>query len=383
MKRIPFMKPNLVKSETYIELLKEIDHSRIYSNYGKLNTKFEQEIITHIYQGEGYASTVNNATIGLMLAIMMAKRPQGKYAIMPSFTFSATAQVALWCGLQPYFIDVRADDWCMDEKIVAKYIEKLGDDVAVVIPYATFGTVADFSYYQHLLDNGMPVVIDAAASFGSTHNRKGIEQSFGGPIVYSFHATKSFGIGEGGLVYCKNELFIQQLRQAGNFGFSEARESTQMGLNSKLSEYAAAIGLATLKVFNEKCLVRQSIKETYISKMDNLGLFNQGWDYHRTTGEVAHQNVSILCPKGHLAIEIVSMLGEYGVEARTYFSPACHQQSFFAKYPSSDLSVTEEIASRVINLPLWEELVDEEIDYVIEALAAINLVLLGESMHEA
>lgn len=370
--KIPFLKPNLVKREEYTSYLDLIDESRIYSNYGNLNTEFEKRILRDYFDDKGYVSTVNNATIGLILSIMLSKR-KGKYAIMPSFTFSATAQAALWCGLEPLFIDIRPEDWCMNEQIVQEFIEKLGDEVGVVVPYATFGTVIDLSYYQGLLDNGIPVVVDAAASFGSTYNGRGLESTFSGPIVYSFHATKSFGIGEGGLVYSKDRLFIKNLRSMGNFGFDGSRETKQLGLNSKLSEYAAAIGLATLNTFSNKSRIRQEVKSLYESKMNTLGLLKKGWVFHNSKGEVAHQNVSVLCPSFLNNQNVINELENYGIEARSYFSPACHQQEFFSEFRSSSLEYTIEISKRVINLPLWEELTEVEIDYIVDALHEITI----------
>ncbi|MWV46620.1 aminotransferase class I/II-fold pyridoxal phosphate-dependent enzyme [Paenibacillus sp. HJL G12] len=367
-KSIPFLKPNLVKKETYMKYLDVIDETRIYSNYGNLNTQFEKRILSEYFQNKGAVSTVSNATIGLMLSIMLSKRKKGRYAIMPSFTFSATAQAALWCGLEPLFIDIRSKDWCMDEKLVQNYVDKLGEEIAVIVPYATFGTVVDLSYYQNLMELGVPVVVDAAASFGSTYDGLGLEATFSGPIVYSFHATKAFGIGEGGLVYSQDEAFIEQLRKAGNFGFGPNRNSEQIGLNSKLTEYAAAIGLASLDKYPEKILIRQEIRRKYEKSMKEVGLFDHGWQLHLTRGNVAHQNVSVLSPDDCNAIDVVSFLEQSGIEARTYFSPACHQQSLFLNSNKSIMETTENIARRIINLPLWEEISDQEIDFVVGQL---------------
>ena len=186
------------EKEAYLAYLDQIDTSRIYSNYGPLNTLFEQRVLLEYFDNKGAVSTVNNATTGLILAISASKRKGGKYALMPSFTFSATPLAAVWAGLEPYFIDIREDNWCMNEDVVEDVIRELGDDVAVVIPYATFGTWLDLSYYSSLHNRGIPVVVDAAASFGTCLDRQfGI--GFDGAIVFSFHATKAFGIGEGGL----------------------------------------------------------------------------------------------------------------------------------------------------------------------------------------
>lgn len=380
LEKIPFLKPNLVKREMYSSYIDLIDETRIYSNYGNLNSQFEKQIVAEYFNHEGYVSTVNNATIGLMLSIMLSKRKLGKYAIMPSFTFSATAQAALWCGLEPLFIDIRNEDWCMDELLVQEFIDKLGDEVAIVVPYATFGTVVDLSYYQSLQEKGIPVVVDAAASFGSTFDGRGLEATFSGPIIYSFHATKAFGIGEGGLVYCKDETYIGQLREAGNFGFSSKRESVQIGLNSKLSEYGAAIGLATLKEFPHKKQTREEIREKYAVGMKKSGLIDAGWVLHNTRGNVAHQNVSVLCPVTGNGKEVVDFLHERGIEARTYFSPACHQQSLFLGYHSSSMDITEDITRRIINLPLWEELPDGKINYVIDSLVNFQKTIEGRNV---
>ena len=110
----------------------------------------------------------------------------------------------------------------------------------------------NLEYYKQLNESGVPVVIDATASFGTTKNQQHFGKGFPGPIVYSFHATKSFGIGEGGLIYSENTDLILKIRQAENFGFSTDRESTLQGINGKLSEYAAAIALATLDTFEKK-----------------------------------------------------------------------------------------------------------------------------------
>ena len=106
----------------------------------------------------------------------------------------------------------------------------------------------DLTAYQSWHEHGVPVVVDAAASFGATAAGGHFGKNFPGAVVFSFHATKAFGIGEGGLVYSRDTDLISRIRQAANFGFSETRECVLTGLNGKLSEYAAAIALATLDI---------------------------------------------------------------------------------------------------------------------------------------
>jgi dTDP-4-amino-4,6-dideoxygalactose transaminase len=369
MYKIPFLKPNLVKKEAYLEYLSQIDESRLYSNYGPLNGLFEHRVLKEYFRGEGALTTVSNATIGLMLAISQTKRPNGRYALMPSFTFPATPLAAMWCGLEPFFIDIRHDDWCMDETILTETLDRLGDQTACIVTYATFGTCLNLSRYEALHRSGTPVVIDAASSFGASSDGGYFGRGFSGPVVYSFHATKTFGIGEGGLVYSADHDLIRRLRQAGNFGFSSDRVSVTQGLNSKLSEYAAALALATLDAFHEKRKIRQRIYQWYMNQFQNADLFSQGWRPQATNGEIPRQTASFLCPGDRSNIDYVAKLANHQVESRTYFSPPCHRQPLFAAYPRSEMYVTDHVSGRIINLPTWEEMSEVDVARVVRLLS--------------
>jgi dTDP-4-amino-4,6-dideoxygalactose transaminase len=368
MDAIPFLRPNLVKKESFLQYLDQIDHSKLYSNYGPLNTQFEQRVLRDYFQNLGAVTTVNNATIGLMLAIAECKRPTGHYAIMPSFTFAATPLAAMWCGLQPFFVDVCPDTWCMNETLVEEAIQSLGEQVAVVVPYATFGICMDLSYYHRLIERGIPVVVDAAASFGTFGDDGQFGIGFDGTIVFSFHATKSFGIGEGGLIYSAKTDRIQQIRQAGNFGFSDTRESMVLGLNSKLSEYGAAIALATLDVYPEKLNIRKQIYQRYQTVFEQNNLLEKGWKFQSNQGSVPHQFLSVLCPDHLTNTDVVQKLETQNIQARTYFSPACHQQPLFRAYPHTKLDVTEHISRHILSLPLWEQMGEEELQRVVKGV---------------
>ena len=248
--------------------------------------------MNEFYDSIGSVTTVNNATIGLMLAINEIKRPHGRFVLMPSFTFSVAPLAAMWCGLEPYFVDIKDDDWCMNEELIKELLEKLGDEVALVMPYATFGTNLDLKFYQRVQDSGVPVVIDAAASFGTSGVNGAFGKGFTGVVVFSFHATKPFGIGEGGLVYSADKSLISKIRQAGNFGFSENRETTLQGLNSKLSEYAQPIALATLDVFSEKIHLRKRIYQWYLEELEKMLFFERGWKVQKLKVELLVN----LCP---------------------------------------------------------------------------------------
>jgi dTDP-4-amino-4,6-dideoxygalactose transaminase len=368
MKHIPFLKPNLPKKDAYLAYLSQIDESRLYSNYGPLNSLFESRLLSECFENQGAVTTVNNATTGLMLAISQTMRQKSKYALMPSFTFAATPLAAMWCGLEPYFIDIRKDDLCMDEEILDETLTKLGDEVAVVIPYATFGTYLDLTHFCSLQNSGVPVVVDAAPGFGTIGNDGQFGKQFPGTVVFSFHATKPFGIGEGGMVYAGNPETISMIRQAGNFGFSEKKEAMTQGLNAKMSEYAAAIALATLDDFPRKIQARQDVYHLYIRYFEDTGLFDKGYRFHKTEGKISFQFVSVLCPKRQSNVDLVNHLSKNLIESRTYFCPACHQQPHFVHLPHSPLPNTEDVSQCILSLPLWEEMEARDVYRVVDSL---------------
>lgn len=366
--KIPFLRPNLVDRSCYMKYLEEIDDSNIYSNFGPLNVLFERRVLDEYFDNIGAVTTVANATLGLMLAISEFRRPTGRYALMPSFTFAAAPLAALWCGLEPYFIDVREDDWLMDERLLADAVEKLREDVAVVVPYATFGTGMDLAMYRSLHDNGTPVVVDAAASFGTSGADGQFGKGFPGPVIFSFHATKAFGIGEGGLVYSGDAERVGRIRRDSNFSFSADRESTSQGLNAKLSEYAAAVALSTLDAFPGKLAKRSEIYRFYTETLKGGGLLERGWSVQNVSGDIPFQFMAALCPEGQSNTQYVERLALSGIDSRTYFSPACHRQQQFHSAARTSMTATEELERRVISLPLWETMAERDVQRVVEGL---------------
>lgn len=371
MWEVPFLKPNIVSFNSYRNYIEEIDKKKIYSNYGPLNNKFEESIIAEYFDNSGAVTTVSNATLGLILAISQMKNPKGKYALMPSFTFSATPLAAMWCGLEPYFIDINEDNWIMNQEQLEEVLNELGDEVAVVVPYATFGNYMDLAYYQSIQESGIPVVLDAAPCFGTTYKGQHIGKGFDGAVVFSFHATKPFGIGEGGLIYSQDVELIKKIRVAANFGYFGKRESITLGINAKLSEYFAAIGLATLDIYQDKISIREELFNIYLEEIIKEKLLERGWGIQKTIGRIPLQFISVLCPKEIPNKYYIEKLENNKIQAVSYFSPACHQQKQFNDCPKADLTITNELSKRVISLPFWEDMNRYTVRSIVQTLSSI------------
>lgn len=366
---IPFLRPKLVSVEEYLPGLRSIEQTRIYSNFGPLVSRFEQRMLAEMFGGEGAICSIGNATLGLILAIAQAKR-KGRYAIMPSFTFAATPLAAQWCGLEPVFVDVDAEQWAVEGGALQAALEKYGDEVAVVVPYATCGSCIDLSPYERLVQRGIPVVVDAASSIGAQYEGRSFGQGFSGLVVYSLHATKAFPVGEGSLVYSRNADCIAQIRRDCNFGFGASRASESLGMNAKMPEVLGAIALATLDSFQARRLRHSEIFQLYTEKFARRGLIDAGFSPQKVRGSVAPQWYAVMAPDKTLQERVVKDATSRKIELRRYFTPACHDQPQFAACKTDSLRVTRELSDRVLSLPLWLEMTEVEVNRVVDSLCA-------------
>ncbi|AFL89078.1 putative PLP-dependent enzyme possibly involved in cell wall biogenesis [Terriglobus roseus DSM 18391] len=368
---LPLMRPYVPTLSRHLTELQAIEESGTYSNFGPVNTRFEQQIVSSLFDGEGHCLTACNATLALMLAIKNAigeASPAKRYALMPSFTFAAAAQAALWCGLTPLYCDIEPGTWLPSRESEMSLLQEYAGEIAVIVPNATFGNNLSLEHYEAISEStGIPIVVDAAASLGSLNCRGeafGKGSSF--PIVFSMHATKSFATGEGGLLYCSQASTIERLRTMASFGFGERRTATMPGLNAKMSEVAALTASLQLQAFPELMLEREAISRRYATEL-------QGRVERQVTcgKRQARTFESVLLPQ-HLApfrSQIMSLLQEQGVMTGSYFCPHLAQQVYLRERSvCPPLPVSDDIASRVLSLPLLHGMTAMDVGAVVETL---------------
>jgi dTDP-4-amino-4,6-dideoxygalactose transaminase len=370
---IPLLKPAPARLSGLGAELQAIEESGWFSNFGPMSLRLEREMTERLFGGIGGCLAVGNGTLALMLAIRYAlgdAPPVGRYALMPSFTFAATAQAAIWNGLTPLFCDIDPDDWSLSSAAMEALLEQHGERIAVIVPYATFGNCIDLAHYARLTDRyGVPVVVDAAASLGSRDAQdRGFGTGFAQPIIFSMHATKPFATGEGGLIYCGDPSVVDRLRPMANFGFGEPRLATGPGLNAKFSEISALQAVAKLRGFEEVIAHRAAVGERYMANLN-------GWAFQLLTGRrIAHTFMPVLLPKDRAGRrrEIAARLAERGIGTATYFSPHLAEHPYFKKTcVAVELPVTQDVADRIIVLPISDTITLEEIDAVCRALAEV------------
>jgi dTDP-4-amino-4,6-dideoxygalactose transaminase len=366
---IPLIAARPPRLSQMTDAIAAIEASGIHSNGGPVVRRFESAIVERLYQGQGDCLAVPSATIGLMLAIRHARRHHpGDLALMPSFTFAATAHAAIWAGLTPVLIDSDPGDWAASATAETAALDRYGERIAVIVPYDTFGTGINLDRYAHIsAETGAQIVVDAAASLG---NRDSAGMGFGGharfATVFSMHATKPFATAEGGLIYSADPRQMAEMRSMSNYGFGTARAALQPGMNAKLPEILGLLALARLDTIDAIAAHRLALAERYRARLGEL-----------VTLQTLHnpraipQFMPVLLPEAMAAQRSALMadLAEQGIGSGHYFSPHLAQQPYFRQSCIAEPTpVADAIGARMLSLPVSDEMTLEHVDRIAAAL---------------
>ena len=341
-----------------VPYLREIDRARVYSNHGPLFFRFAAKLEKRLGQPAGSvvpSSSGTNALCGALLATVPPGRPARTLALVPSFTFVATAVAAERCGLRPLIADVDPRTWMLDPETLVDH-PRLAE-IAVVIAVAPFGRpMPQAPWRRFSAITGIPVVIDAAASF-STIEIDPAPYLGAIPTVMSFHATKSFGIGEGGCVVCDDTTTSTAVARALNFGFFGKRDSIAASLNGKMSEFQAAIGLAALDAWPGRRLALQRIRRAYRAALgDDDGAFRL-----HAMPDIDGSIILLECRSGWLAQEIVATLADDGIDTRFWYGDGLVGHAHFEACRAGPTTVSDDLCRRLIGLPCYVDLDDGDI----------------------
>ena len=366
MKHYPLIRPFPPRLSELGEGLRRVEASGVFSNNGPEVRAFERDVTDRLFNGRGVSLAVANATLGLMIALRQAAgvlpRP-GALVLMPSLTFAATAQAAVWAGLTPIICDIDPASWAACAQAEERLLRDLGGRIAVVMPYATFGNAIDLERYAWLKRrHGVGVVIDAASSLGTIADDGlgfGAEAPFA--TVYSMHATKTFAVGEGGLVHSGDPALIEILRAMTNFGFEAGRSATLPGINAKLPEVMALVARAKLDEIETICSKRCAVEAAYRSALGDFEL-------QAVTGRRrAMQFMPVLLPASLASrrATVVEALAAAGVGVGCYFSPHLAEQPWFRACALIEPTpVADEIAGRMISLPITDAMTPDDANAV-------------------
>lgn len=354
--KIPVTKPFLPPREEYCQYIKKIWQNVWLTNNGPLLLDLEQQLKE--YLDIEYTSFVGNGTIALQIAIK-ALNLEGSEIITTPFSYVATTSSIAWEGFIPVFADIDPNSLNISPNSIEKVITS---NTSAILATHVYGNPCDIERIQAIADKySLKVIYDAAHCFGTKFEDKSLFD-FGDISITSFHATKLFHTSEGGAIFCKNSQLFDKVNSLRNFGHSTPGNYSGIGINGKNSEFHAAMGLCNLKYIESILEQRKLITKKYNDLID----FSKITKPDVSTSDYNCAYYPIILESESVTILVKSNLESKGILPRRYFYPSLNVLPYvndFGKTPISD-----DISKRVLCLPVFHELTDEEIMFVASEL---------------
>ena len=357
---ITVTQPHLPPLEEFLPYLEQIWASKVLTNGGPFHRQLEAALAT--YLGVPHVCLFANATIALVTALQ-ALRITGEVITTP-YSFVATAHSLLWNGIKPVFVDIDPQTFNIDP---AKIEAAITPQTTAIMPVHCYGRPCDTEAIGRIADNyNLKVIYDAAHAFGVQHQGQSVLNA-GDMSILSFHATKVFNTFEGGAIICQDLRTKQHIDHLKNFGFVDEVTVVATGINGKMSEFNAALGLLQLRQIDELLAKRHSIDTIYRERLSGIqGIALPEWP------EEADVNWSYFpirigteFPLSRDALYL--QLKAAGILARRYFHPLISEFPMYRGLPSAQVNSlpnAHKASREVICLPQHPGLSTADIDHV-------------------
>lgn len=337
-----------------LEKISQVLDNQWLTNVGPLSLELEERIADML--GVKNCICVCNATIGLEL-LQRALNLKGE-VIIPSFTFIATAHSLRWQRIDPVFCDVRVEDHLIDPNQIEALITPR---TSAIMAVPIWGQPCDYEVLQNIADkHELKLIFDSAHAFGCKLGDQYLG-GFGDAEVFSFHATKVFSTGEGGAITTNSDHLADKLRLMRNFGFLKKDTVINIGTNAKMSEFAAAYGLANLDNLDSIISHNKLIHKAYLKEFSEFSEISF-LDYNFQGISNYQYVVARVCSR--IRDSLVDHFHKEGILLRRYFYPGCHNMKPYKssqKYRSITLPVTQQISSEIIIFPTGKQVTNEDI----------------------
>lgn len=358
-------RPDLPPLEELLPLLEDMWQSRILSNEGRYHDEFERALGD--YLGVEYVSLVTNATSGLLLALMQSKL-QGKVITTP-FSFVGTSHVLQLAGLEPVFADIDPVTLNLDPAAAA---EAVTPDTSAILPAHIFGRACATGNLGRVAEqHDLRLIYDAAHAFG-VDDQEGSILRHGDMSVLSFHATKVFNTFEGGAVISRDAATKADIDELRNFGIVDEITVSRVGMNAKMNEFCAAVGLLQLQYIDAAIARRSTAAALYRELLADIPGISCLPELMQQTRNHYSFPVLIDPQAGCSRDEVYNHLQANGVHARRYFYPLISDLPMYSHLPSAqpgNLPVAQNIARQILCLPLFPDLTPEEQQHIADLIA--------------
>lgn len=356
---IPVTKTFLPPIEEYQAVLKRAWDKQWITNRGDLVLELEEKLKKHLYVNN--IIITNNGTVPLQIALKLLG--QGGEIITTPFSYVATTSAIVWENCTPIFVDIHPEYLTIDE---TKIEQAITSKTTAILATHVFGNPCNVEVIEKIaLKHNLKVIYDAAHSFGVKYKGESIF-NYGDISTCSFHATKLFHTGEGGAMFCKNEQLHHQLFYSHNFGHNGPLAFFGLGINGKISELQAAMGLSVFPYINEIMSERKKVVDYYNEKLNKE-------KFHllkiRDFTEWNYSYYPVIFETEEILLKVLNQLAEKQIIPRRYFYPSLNTIEYTL---GKNMPISESICNRILCLPLYVGLREDEIKEICSIINNIS-----------
>ncbi|MDL0430170.1 DegT/DnrJ/EryC1/StrS family aminotransferase [Marinobacter sp. TBZ242] len=363
---IPVTKPYLPNREKLDRYLDGIYERQWLTNNGQLVQELTRRLEEYLEVDN--LLLVANGTLALQIAyralgVSDSRSDQYPEAITTPFSFIATASSLKWDGVEPVFADIDSKTWCLNPENIEMAITH---NTRAIVPVHVFGNACDVEAIDAIArKHTLKVIYDGSHAFGVKY-KGGSLLEHGDAATLSFHATKLFHTGEGGAIVFKRKEDLERAKKMINFGITGPETIEELGINAKMNELQAAMGLCVLDEMEENLRARANVWQEYESALAQSLQFQAK---HQALG-YNYAYFPVLFENEEQTRRVLSVLKENGVLARRYFYPSLESVASLGVHPPQPVSGS--ISRRILCLPIFADLQKAEVQaisqYILETL---------------
>lgn len=341
--------------DEYKLLIDKIWKSKWLTNRGTLVTELEDKL-KKLLQVENIL-IMNNGTIPMQIALkLLADKGE---VITTSFSYVATTSAIVWQECKPVFVDIHPEYLTIDETKIEQAITK---NTRAILATHVFGNPCNIEAIESIAKkHNLKVIYDAAHCFGVSYNGKSVF-NYGDVSTCSFHATKVFHTAEGGAIFTKDKELFHKLFYSHDFGHDGQLSFFGLGINAKISELQAAMGLSVLPHIEMIINERKRVVERYQQQIDT-GILQQLKIRENTQWNYSY--FPVIFPSEELLLKTIKAFNKQEIFPRRYFYPSLNKLNYVN---NSSMPVSESVSERILCLPLYHSLKNQEIDQIVEIL---------------
>lgn len=362
-KKILVTQSSMPELNEYVEEIKSIFETKWLTNRGEKHKKLEEELAKYLKVKN--MSLYTNGHLALYTALKSLDL-KGEVITTP-FSFASTTHAIVQNGLKPVFCDINENDYTID---VNKIESLITEKTCAIVPVHVYGHVCDVKKIEEIAKKyNLKVVYDAAHVFGVEIDGQGIG-SFGDISMFSFHATKVFNTIEGGGLAYNNSELRNKLEKLKNFGINGPEKVEYVGINAKMNEFQAAMGLCNLRHIDSELEKRKKVYNRYIERLSNVKGIKLPIKQDKVKQNYAY--LPVVFDKeifGKSRDEVKEQLEKENIFTRKYFYPVINDYDCYSNiYDSNDTPIAKKISERVLTLPMYANLKIDDVDRICDII---------------